>query len=422
VSAPPRLASSARLLRFLRPLARRDFALLSAARTVSLFGDGIYLVAVTWQVYELHNSPAALAAVGIAWTVPFLGLVLVGGLITDRFDRRRVMIAGDVIRAAAMAAVAALAFAHVLALWHLVALVAVYAGGDALFAPAFSAIVPDLVPEHELVEANALEQFVGPAMLQLAGPAIGGAVVATLGTAAAFAIDSSSFVVSGVVLAMIRPLARTGPSGETPLRALVTALRFVRGQRWLWAILLSSALTVFAMWGPWEVLLPYLVKNALGGNAGAVGAIFAAGGIGSIIAAIGMAHGQSLRRPVTVMYVTSAAGVLAIAFYGLITAVWQAMVIALLAGACWTVANVIWATLTQIYVPADMRGRVGSLSSMAIFGLLPLSYAVTGPVASVAGLRPTLVGAGLAGAALTLGFLLLPGALAPEQSAPDLGI
>jgi predicted MFS family arabinose efflux permease len=416
VSSPPRLASSARLLRFLRPLAHRDFALLSAARTVSLFGDGIYLVAVTWQVYALHNSPAALAVVGIAWTVPFLGLVLVGGLITDRIDRRRVMIAGDVIRGAAMAAVAALAFAHVLELWHLVALVALYAGGDALFAPAFSAIVPDLVPQDELVEANSLEQFAGPAMLQLAGPAIGGAVVAGLGTASAFAIDSASFVVSGLALAMIRPRAGNPTSGESPARELLRALRFVRGERWLWAILLSSALTVFAMWGPWEVLLPYLVKNALGGDAGAVGSIFAAGGAGSVVAAVAMAHGRRLRRPVTAMYLASAAGVLAIAFYGLITAVWQAMVIALLAGACWTVANVIWATLTQIHVPAEMRGRVGSLSSLAMFGLLPLSYAVTGPVASVAGLRPTLVGAGLAGAALTLGFLLLPGALAPEQS------
>jgi predicted MFS family arabinose efflux permease len=381
-----------------------------------MFGDGIYLVAVTWQVYELHNSPAALAAVGIAWTIPFLGLVLVGGVITDRLDRRRVMIAGDVIRATAMAVVAALAFSHVLELWHLVVLVALYAAGDALFAPAFSAIVPDLVPEGELVEANSLELFVGPAMLQLAGPAIGGAVVAALGTASAFAIDSASFVVSGFALAMIRPLARTNPNAESPVRGLLTALRFVRSQRWLWAILLSSALTVFAMWGPWEVLVPYLVKNALGGNAGAVGAIFAAGGVGSIFAAVAMAHGASLRRPVTALYVTSAAGVLAIALYGLITAIWQAMVIALLAGACWTVANVIWATLTQIHVPAEMRGRVGSLSSLAIFGLLPLSYAVTGPVASVAGLRPTLIGAGLVGAVLTLGFLLVPGALAPEQA------
>jgi MFS family permease len=321
-----------------------------------------------------------------------------------------------VIRGAAMAAVAALAFAHVLELWHLVALVALYAGGDALFAPAFSAIVPDLVPQDELVEANSLEQFAGPAMLQLAGPAIGGAVVAGLGTASAFAIDSASFVVSGLALAMIRPRAGNPTSGESPARELLRALRFVRGERWLWAILLSSALTVFAMWGPWEVLLPYLVKNALGGDAGAVGSIFAAGGAGSVVAAVAMAHGRRLRRPVTAMYLASAAGVLAIAFYGLITAVWQAMVIALLAGAGWTVANVIWATLTQIHVPAEMRGRVGSLSSLAMFGLLPLSYAVTGPVASVAGLRPTLVGAGLAGAALTLGFLLLPGALAPEQS------
>jgi hypothetical protein len=94
VSAERRLGG----LRILRPLGIRDFALLWTGMTVSLLGDGIYFVAIAWQVYELSNAPTALSVVGVAWTVPQVAFVLLSGVISDRFDRRRVMIVADVLR------------------------------------------------------------------------------------------------------------------------------------------------------------------------------------------------------------------------------------------------------------------------------------------------------------------------------------
>ena len=89
-------------LRILRPLRIRDFALLFGGTTVSMFGDGIYLVAIAWQVYELSNAPTALSIVGVAWTLPMVLFLLVGGVMGDRFDRRRLMIAADTLRALAI--------------------------------------------------------------------------------------------------------------------------------------------------------------------------------------------------------------------------------------------------------------------------------------------------------------------------------
>ena len=113
---------------------------------VSLIGDGVFLVAMAWQVYQLSNAPTALSMVGIAMTVPTIVFLLLGGVMSDRFDRRRLMLAADVSRGLAVAAIAVLSLTGALELWHMLALVAVYGAGAAFFGPAFDAIVPQVLP------------------------------------------------------------------------------------------------------------------------------------------------------------------------------------------------------------------------------------------------------------------------------------
>ena len=103
----------------LTPLRHRDFRVLWTGMTVSLIGDGVFLVAMTWQVYALSNAPTALAMVGIAMTVPTILLLLFGGVVTDRFDRRRVLIVADVVRGVAVAVMAVLSLTGTLELWHM---------------------------------------------------------------------------------------------------------------------------------------------------------------------------------------------------------------------------------------------------------------------------------------------------------------
>src|SRR2546422_3359732 len=113
-------------MRLLRPLAERDFALLFAGTLVSLLGDGIYLVALPFAVLGLSGSAATLSLVGLAWSAGMLGFLLAGGVLSDRGDKRRILLAADAIRLVALVAAATLALSHHLAIWHLVGLGLVY--------------------------------------------------------------------------------------------------------------------------------------------------------------------------------------------------------------------------------------------------------------------------------------------------------
>jgi MFS family permease len=378
--------------------------------TISLLGDGIFLVAMAWQAYELWNAPAALSLLGIGMTVPTIAFLLPAGVLSDRLDRRSLMLCADVGRAVVLTALAVLAITGLLTFWQLVLFVALYGVGTAFFTPAFEAIVPDIVPAGDLAAANSLDQFVRPITLRLAGPAVGGALVAAVGTGAAFALDAASFVVSAAAVLFMRPPAHPrSEHAESSVGAVKEGLRFVRGRVWLWGTLLSAAIAYLAFMGPAEVLLPYVVKNELDASARDLGLVFAAGGVGAIGAALAMGQRGHPRRDVTEMYVVWTVATLVVAGYGLATASWQLMIACLAFNALETWGTIIWATIKQRHVPASMLGRVSSLDWLISIGLLPLSFALTAPIADLIGVRATLAGAALIGGAVTLGALFLPG-------------
>jgi DHA3 family tetracycline resistance protein-like MFS transporter len=404
----------------LSPLRHRDFRLLWTGMTVSLLGDGIFLIAMAWQAYELWNAPAALSLLGIAMTIPTLAFLLPAGVLSDRVDRRRLMLCADVGRAVVVGVLAVLSITGLLTFWELAVIVALYGIGTAFFTPAFDAIVPDIVPTADLPAANSLDQFVRPIALRLAGPALGGVLVAGIGTGAAFAVDAASFVVSTVFVFLMRPAAHPrSEHAESSVQAVKEGLRFVRSRVWLWGTLLSATFAYLAFMGPAEVLLPYVVKNDLGASADALGLIFAAGGIGAIGAALIVGQRGHPKRDVTVMYGAWTIATLAVAGYGLATASWQLAVACLLFNALETVGTIVWATIKQYHVPASMLGRVSSLDWLISIGLLPLSFALTAPVASLVGARATLIGAAAIGVVFTLGAYFLPGMRDIEGMARD---
>jgi DHA3 family tetracycline resistance protein-like MFS transporter len=404
----------------LHPLRHRRFLLLWAGMTVSLFGDGIFLVAMAWQVYELWNAPLALSLIGIAMTIPTIACLLPGGVVSDRLDRRTVMLAADGLRALVISLLALLSGLGALTLWELAALVAVYGVGTAFFNPAFDAIVPDILPADQLAAANSLDQFVRPIALRLAGPAAAGWLIASLGLSVAFAVDAASFVVSALALVAIgrTPRPRTGPS-PSAVDDVRQGFAFIRGRVWLWGTLLSAALAYLVFLGPTEVLLPFMVKNVVHGSAESLGLVFAAGGIGAIGSALVMGQYGQPRRGVAFIYVAWTLATLAVAGYGLATATWQLMAACLVFNALETAGTIVWATLKQRHVPAPLLGRVSSLDWLISIGLLPISFALTAPVAALTGARVTLVAAGAVGAVITAGALLLPGMLDLDRAEPE---
>jgi MFS family permease len=412
-------------VRILRPLHHRDFRLLWTGMTMSLMGDGIFLVALAWQVYELSNVPTALSIVGVAMTVPQILFLLVGGVVSDRFDRRKVMIAADALRAVSVAALGLLSIAGtpeapVLELWHIMIVAAVFGGGSAFFGPAFDAIVPQLVPSADLNQANSLDQFIRPAAARMIGPAIGGWLIGAWGgnPGPAFLINAGTFVLSIACVAFIRARAIDRPSDEpsTAFQDIKEGFRFVRQRVWLWGTLLAATLAYLIFWGPSEVLLPFIVKNHMHGTASDLGFILALGGVGAMFAAIVMGNRDMPRRHITFMYGVWTISTLAVAGYGLASFPWQLMVASFVFNALEGAGTIVWATTKGRLVPERLLGRVSSFDWFISIGLVPVSFAVTGPVAAVFGARATLVGAGVLGGIVTLGFLFLPGMRSIERS------
>lgn len=399
-----------------RPLRIRDFRLLWTGLTVSLVGDGLYIVAIAWQAYELSNVPTAFSLVSVAWSLPMVLFLLIGGVVSDRFDRRIVMIFSDLIRGTAIAAMGLLALLGVLELWHLIALAAVYGIGQALFGPAFGAIVPDIVPSEELVQANSLDNFVRPLGERLVGPAVGGLIIAAWGPGWAFMIDAATFAVSATALWMMsaRPIPQRDEATSV-FSEIGEGLRFVRSQPWLWATLAAASVSLLFVLGPFEVLVPYLIKNRLNGGANDVGFVFAAGGVGSIVAALLMGQRGLPRKHIVFLYVGFAGGVSLMWPYAFLTNTWQAAIIEFLAWGMFSASLVVWSTLMHRLVPAALLGRVTSLDWLVSISLTPVSFALVGPVSEAIGLDATFIWSGILGGVFTIAFLFVPGVRDTER-------
>jgi DHA3 family tetracycline resistance protein-like MFS transporter len=405
--------------RMFSTLKLRDFRMLWTGLTVSLIGDGLYFVALAWEVYRISNVPTAMSAVGLAWTLPLVLFVLLGGVVTDRFDRRKVMIASDAIRGTAVATMSILSLTGTIRLWHVFVLVAVYGSGEAFFGPALGAIVPQVVPEDRLVEANSLDSMMDPLCFRLLGPALGGLLVATVGSGAAFAVDAGTFVISALAVSLMRPLvqhARERITVRSSIEELKEGFRFVRAHAWLWGTLLSATAALLCFWGPLEVLLPFIVKNEMNGSAGDYGLVLATGGVGAVIASITVGSRGLPRRFITFMYLAWAIGIGSVAGYGLVDELWQLHVISFFEGACVAAGLIVWKTTLHRMVPQALMGRVTSLDWFMSIGLVPLSFGITGPIAEAIGARTTMVFAGIFAATVTTAFLFIKGVRDPERT------
>ena len=400
-----------RRLRILKPLRERDFALFQTGSTVSLIGDGLFMVAIAWQVYDIWNVPTAFAIVGVAETVPLVALLLFSGVLIDRVERRWVMFWACLVRGVCVGVIGLLAVSGALELWHVFVIAVFYGAGRAFEGPASGAMVPDLVPTHLLVQANSLNGVVRPLAQRLVGPALGGLIVHELGAGTAFLLDAGTFGFAAVMLTQLRPRLAAIQREEHPSvrEDIREGLRFVRKHTWLWGTIVWALFAVMLGNGPFVVLVPYIVKNELGGDAGDLGLVFAAGGLGAVLSSLVIGQIGLPRRHMTWMYWLWAIGLFDMFLYTVVQLPWQAMLVAFYAEACLGSGLVIWVTLMQRVVPSELLGRVKSVDWLVSFGFTPISFAVVGPLAAWLGAEPVLAGAGIGGAVLTAAFYFLPG-------------
>ena len=332
-------------------------------------------------------------------------VLLAGGVISDRLARNLVLVGASLVQGAAQAATAALVLAgHASVVW-LVVLQAAYGVGDGLVVPAETGLVPQTVSPPRLQQANALQGLTRN-VTRVLGPIVGAAIVVVASPGAALAADAVSFVLCALILVRIRIAPRVGgPERETFWRELRAGWREFTSRTWLWTAVLLYGLGNFS-WAAWAVLGPVVAKSDLGG-AGPWGAILAASGVGSVLGGF-FALRFRPERPLAASVAFST--VLALQFAALASAapVWVIAAAAFVAGVGLAVHLALWFTVFQQQVPEHAQSRVSSYDSLGSFVLIPIGYAVVGPVAAAVGVHATLWGAGAFCLACCLAVLALP--------------
>ena len=396
----------------LRPLRHRDFRLLWTGLAVSLIGSGLWLVALAWQVIELGGGPTELSLVTALYSVGLLAFVLVGGIAADRLPQRLVMLAADLVRAAILLVLGWLSLTGDLRIWHLAAGGLVVGAGEAFFIPSYTAILPHLLPESELLAANGLEGTLRPLAQQATGPVLGGVAVAALSPGVAILTGGLTYLVSaGCLLAMnFRPAkgAHTPPGLASVFADLREGFDYVRRTSWLWATLLFALALVLFIVGPLEVLLPFAIRDNLGGGADEYGLALAAFGVGGAAGALAISSRRLPRRYLTVMILMWGLGSLPFAVVGVAEAFWVMFAALFVVGATYTAAMVIWGTLLQRRVPDGLRGRVSSLDFFVSLALMPVSMAIAGPAGAAFGLAAVFLVAGFVPVLLAAAAILVP--------------
>ena len=394
----------------LRVLRHRDFRLLWLANSASTLGDDIVRVALAlFVVIDLTASATDLGLVLAAYSLPMVGLLLVGGVVADRLPRHLLVVVTDLARFALHALLALLIVTGEVRVWHLVVIGVLFGAAEAFYRPAASGLLPQTVPEAEIQEANAVTSMFAN-LAQFAGPAIATGLVLGLGAAAAFAIDAATFLLSAVLLVRVHPrerggAARANAGHRASLRAEMRAgFTEVRSRAWVWATLAAFCVALFVALAPLLVVGPIVAREQYGDIAvfGYVFAAFGAGTIAGSLIALRWRPRQPLRRAMTLILLWP----VGIALFAAGAPLAVALPAMALAGGCVALFDVWWLTALAERIPPDKLSRVTSFDWMFSLALLPVGYVLAGPVAQALGATEVLLGgAMIAFAALALGLL-----------------
>lgn len=408
-------------IRALRPFVHRDYRLLITARAISIFGSGMWAVAMVYQVIALGGGPLELSLVAAAGSVGLVAFVLAGGIAADRLPQRLLIIGVEGVNLAAVAAVTGLAITGLLELWHLAAGAFILGIGAAFFFPAYSAMLPRILPAADLLAANGMEGTMRPVLQQAAGPAVAGLVVASL---------SPAHSVAGVAVCHLLAFMVLNLLGRTTLNTPAPAARstFVQDLRegvaytvktpWLLWTLLWACVTVLFMIGPIEVLIPFVVRDQLDGDSRMFGFLLAIMGVGGALGSLVTASLRLPRRYLTVMMALWAVNPLPLAAVGLMDSFWVLAAALFIYGATGSAGMVLWGTLLQRRVPPHLLGRISSLDFFVSLSLMPVSMALAGPAAGLVPVWVIFLVAGVVGPVLAAVAYVAAGMARDEVAHP----
>jgi MFS family permease len=377
----------------LGPLKRHPaFRRLFIGQTISTFGSEIAAVAAPFQLYQLTHSTLQVGLLSLCELFPLLTLTIVGGAIADAVDKRKLLLVTEVLLAFVALGFAVNASLAEPRVWAIYVLVTVAMSIFSLGVAGMSSTIPRLVDQSELSAAIAIENVYG-STTNVAGPALGGVLIAVLGLKGAYLLDAATFTASLWSVWRLPPLAPAHDAERPSLRTIAEGFRFVRERKVLLGMFLTDSNAM--VFGMPRALFPALALNRFNGGAGVLGLMYAAPYAGALAASlvsgwVGHARRQGL-------YIAIAAGLwgVAIAAFGFAETLWVALLLLAAAGAADNVSAVLRGTILWTVTPDPLRGRVSGIEFAQVAATPALGNVEAGLVASLTNVRFSIVSGGL---------------------------
>jgi MFS family permease len=369
------------------PLRLPAFRLLFAARAVSYVGTYLAPIAVAFAILDNGGGATAVGLSFAAWTLAQVTMLSFGGVLGDRLPRRVVMIGSDVASTVVRAAMGALLVSGHAQIWELIALQGCGGAAVAFYSPASYGLVREVVPEDELQQANGLLAIARYAAFPL-GAAVGGSIVALIGSGTALLVDAGTYATSALLLSRldVESIARAGAGFLHELREGWSA--FIE-QTWVWVLVVYVSGYFLITYAPFFVLGPYVAKHSMHG-ASSWAFVVTGEGIGSLLGGLAGLRWRARQPMVTtgLLLMLSAVQDVILAFHPTTLLLTPA---ATGAGFAFALGSVVWDTTLQRKVPPEKLARVASYGWMGAMVFLPAGYALAGPIAMAIGLKTYLL-------------------------------
>lgn len=373
----------------------RDFRLLWIGQIISVTGTQMQYVAINWHVYLLTKSPLALGGVGLVRVLPIIVCSLLGGVVADAVDRKRLMITTQSLMLTCAALLGWLTASGLNTIWPIYLLTAIASGALAFDNPARQALLPTLVPAKDFPNAVSLGIVVFNSAM-IVGPALAGILLSASGPALIYGLNSASFVAVIVALLLMKSGGRAGADHQVSrisLGALRDGVRFV----WRTPIIVQTMTLDFVatFFASATALLPIFAAEILKVGPRGLGFLAAAPGVGSIIAGLTMARLGTVRRQGRIVLASVAAYGAATVAFGLSRWFWLSLLMLGLTGAADTVSTVLRQTIRQLVTPNYLRGRMTSVNMIFFMGGPQLGELEAGVVAQLIGATLSVVTGGV---------------------------
>jgi MFS family permease len=378
-------------------LRHRDFRLMWAGQFVSITGSQMQRVAIDWHIYLLTKSPLALGLVGLVRVGPIILCSLLGGVVADVVDRKRLMLIAQSVMLLSAGVLAWTTASGLESVWPIYLMTAVSSAAVAFDNPARQALMPALVPPEDFQNSVSLYLIVFQ-VAQVAGPALAGLLLYAYGPALIYGVNAASFVSVIIAVLLISASGRvTGEAEEQKARVSFSALG--EGLRFVWRTpIIVQTMTldfVATFFGAANALLPIFAAEILKVGARGLGMLAAAPAVGSVIAGLVVARFGTLRRQGRIVVIAIAVYGAATVAFGFSKVFWVSLVLLAMIGAADTVSTVIRQTIRQLLTPNQLRGRMTSINMIFFMGGPQLGEMEAGVMARLVGAPLSVITGGI---------------------------